>query len=55
MNYPPPLLPDLIIPFPGELRTAVDWDHWRANVAPSCRRMTSNFRITWCYPKSTRH
>jgi site-specific recombinase XerD len=28
MNYPLPLSPDLVIPFQGELRTVIDWDHW---------------------------
>lgn len=29
MNYPLPLSPDLIIPHSGELRTVIDWQHWR--------------------------
>lgn len=27
--YPPSLSPDLVIPNAGELRTVIDWNHWR--------------------------
>lgn len=29
MTYPSPLSPDLVIPQAGELRTVIDWHHWR--------------------------
>lgn len=29
LAYPSSLSPDLVIPYAGELRTVIDWDHWR--------------------------